>query len=154
MPKQSVTERVVRAAVEYGDAQDAVDQAAADALEVNRTDLRIMGALTLGGPQSVGRLAIAVKRSPAATTEAVQRLVARALLARRTDDADRRRAVVTLSPAAQDIVGRLYGPVRTSGLELLGRYTAAELDVIADFLERGRDLQLAQAARIRGSLSS
>jgi hypothetical protein len=31
----------------------------------------------------------------------------------------------------------------------LHRFTAAELEVIADFLERGRALQLAQAERIR-----
>lgn len=58
--------------------------------------------------------------SPAATTQAVQRLVARGLLARGTDDADRRRAVITLAPAAEALVERLYGTVRTAGFELLG----------------------------------
>lgn len=126
-----------------------VDQAAADVLGINRTDLRILGVVHLDGPHSAGRLAVAVGLSPAATTEAVQRLIARSLLGRSTDHVDRRRAVITLTPPAEGLVERLYGPVRAAGFELLRRYTAEELDVIADFLERGRQLQLAEAERIR-----
>ncbi len=48
----------------------------------------------------------------------------------------------------------MYGPVRTSGLKLLDRYTAAELELITDFLERGRELQLAEAERIRALMAT
>lgn len=147
--KQSAVERAARAAADFGDAHDAVDQAAAEVLGISRTVLRILGVVHLDGPQSAGRLAVAVGLSPAATTEAVQRLVARGLLGRRIDHVDRRRAVITLTPAAEGLVEWLYGPVRTAGFELLCRYTAEELDVIAEFLERGRQLQLAEADRIR-----
>jgi hypothetical protein len=40
--------------------------------------------------------------------------------------------------------------VGEAGAGELERYTVVELTVIADFLERGRAFQLAQAERIRG----
>jgi DNA-binding MarR family transcriptional regulator len=150
VPKQSAVERAAVAAAAYGDAADAVDQAVADTIRVNRTDLRILGVIYQHGPLSAGRLAAAVGLSPAATTEAVQRLVARELLARDTDPADRRRAVITVGAAGAGLAERFYGPVGEAAQALLERYTDAELGVIADFLERGRDLQLAEARRIRG----
>lgn len=150
MPKQSAVERAARAAAAYGDAADAVDQAVADAIRVNRTDLRILGVIYQHGPTSAGRLAAAVGLSPAATTEAVQRLVARELLARDTDPADRRRAVITVGAGGVGLAERFYGPVGEAAQALLERYGDAELAVIADFLERARDLQLAEARRIRG----
>ena len=143
-------ERAAVAAAAYGDAADAVDQAVADVIHVNRTDLRILGVIYQHGPTSAGRLAAAVGLSPAATTEAVQRLAARELLARDTDPADRRRAVITVGAAGAGLAERFYGPVGEAAQALLERYTDAELAVIADFLERGRDLQLAEAQRIRG----
>jgi DNA-binding MarR family transcriptional regulator len=147
--KQSSLQRVARAAADFGEARDAVDAAAAERLRVNRTDLRILAAARLAGPVSAGALAGAVELSPAATTEAVQRLVARGLLTREVDPADRRRAVIALVPATERAIERLYGPVRDGGHALLERYTEAELDLIADFLDRGRRLQLDNAERIR-----
>jgi len=143
-------ERAAVAASAYGDAADAVDQAVADTIRVNRTDLRILGVIYQHGPTSAGRLAAAVGLSPAATTEAVQRLTARELLARDTDPADRRRAVITVGAGGAGLAERFYGPVGEAAQALLERYTDAELEVIADFLERARDLQLAEARRIRG----
>lgn len=153
MPKQFVVERAAAASAAFGDAAGAVDQAVADAIRVNLTDLRIMGVIYQEGPTSAGRLSAAVGLSPAATTEAVQRLVARELLARDTDPADRRRAVITVGAAGEGLAERFYGPVGAAGQALLERYTDAELAVIADFLERGRELQLAEAARIRGLIT-
>ncbi|MFC4948943.1 MarR family winged helix-turn-helix transcriptional regulator [Pseudonocardia sp. GCM10023141] len=153
MPKQSAVERAATAAERFGDSVDVVDQAAAALFGINRTDLRLLGVVTVGGPQSAGTLAAAVGLSPAATTEAVQRLVARGLLARDTDPGDRRRAVITVVAGCAERLDRVYGPIRDSGVALLERYTEAELGVIADFLERGREQQLAEAARIRDDVA-
>ncbi|QJY50246.1 MarR family winged helix-turn-helix transcriptional regulator [Pseudonocardia broussonetiae] len=149
MSKQSSVVQVARAAADFGDAADAVDRAAAEHLGVNRTDLRILAAVRLGGPVSAGALAGAVDLSPPATTEAVQRLVARGLLTRDVDPDDRRRALIALVPATRNALDRLYGPVRAEGHALLGRYSEDELALLADFLDRGRRLQLDAAERIR-----
>jgi len=80
----------------------------------------------------------------------VQRLVAKGLLTRDTDPADRRRAVIARVPAVGETLDRFYEPLREGGFALLRGYTVAELDLISDFLARGRALQLAVAARIAG----
>ena len=148
MSKQSAVERAARAAERFGNAADAVDRAAADLLGVNRTDLRILAAVG-GSALTAGQVADAVGLSPAAATTAIQRLVARGHLTREPDRDDRRRAVVELTPAARQRAEEIYGPVGSAGVAELQRFTAAQLEVIAAFLERGRALQLAQAERIR-----
>jgi hypothetical protein len=57
--------------------------------------------------------------------------------------------VVALTPSARELAERVYGPVGEAGMAAFQRWTAAELELIADFLERGRALQLTEAARIR-----
>jgi DNA-binding MarR family transcriptional regulator len=147
--KQSAVERAARAAERFGSAADAVDAAAADLFGVNRTDLRIIGAV-VERPLTAGQVADAVGLSPAAATTAIQRLVARGYLTRDPDPDDRRRAVVKLTPSAREQAMRIYEPVGDAGVRELQRRTVAELEVIAEFLERGRALQLEQAERIRG----
>lgn len=139
-----------RAAADFGAAADLVDDAAAAVLGVNRTDLRILGLVIEAGTLSAAALAGAAKLSPAATTTAVQRLVAASHLTRTVDAADRRRAVVAPTPNAVDLIERVYGPIEKAGLRELARYSAADLELITGFLHRGIALQLAQAERIRG----
>jgi DNA-binding MarR family transcriptional regulator len=149
MSKQSAVQRAARAAADFGDAADAVRQAAAAHLGVNRTDFRILSSLRAGEAMSAGELATAAGLSPAATTEAVQRLAVRGLLRRSTDQQDRRRALITITDRAAAELTALFGPVSADGHALLRRYTAAELEIIIRFLEDGRQLQLAGAERIR-----
>jgi DNA-binding MarR family transcriptional regulator len=137
-----------QAAADFGAANDVVDEAAAAALGVNRTDLRILGLVT-AGPCSAAALAGAAKLSPAATTTAIQRLVAAGHLTRTVDQDDRRRAVVALTPHAEELIERLYSPIERAGHRVLARYSAEELALITDFLRRGINLQLAEADRIR-----
>ena len=145
----------VVAAARLGAANDAVDAAAAGALGVNRTDLRILGVASESGPIAAGTLGAAAGLSPAATTTAIQRLVTAGYLTRGVDPVDRRRATVAITPAAAGLLQRVYGPIEQAGRRELARYSAAELTVIVDFLRRGERMQLDQAARIRdlGSLS-
>ncbi len=142
------TEAVV-AAARLAAATDAVDAAAATALGINRTDLRILELMLTSGPTAAGALAIAAALSPAATTTAIQRLVAAGYLTRETDSGDRRRAVVALTAAATSLLHRVYGPIEQAGRRELARYSVAELAVIVDFLRRAERLQLDQAARVR-----
>ncbi|MEU4624557.1 MarR family transcriptional regulator [Actinoplanes sp. NPDC023801] len=137
------------AAAALGTATDEIDEAAADALRVNRTDLRILGLVSTAGAMTAGALAEAARLSPAATTAAIQRLVATGHLRRDTDPADRRRAVVTVTTATAEAIDRLYRPIAEAGRRVLIGYTAEELRLIIGFLQEGRTMQLEQAARIR-----
>lgn len=144
-----LTERVAQAAADFGAAADTVDDAAAQAFGINRTDLNIVSFVLRGGELTAGELATIARLSPAATTTAIQRLVAAGYLTRAVDGSDRRRAVLTLTPAAIELTDRVYGPVGRGGLRELERYTDSELALIEDFLRRGQRFQLAEAARIR-----
>jgi DNA-binding MarR family transcriptional regulator len=141
--------RAAQAAADFGAAADAVDTAAAAALGVNRTDLRILGLVLDAGAIAASPLAAAANLSPAATSTAIQRLVAAGHLTRGVDERDRRRAVVALTPSAAALLAELYDPIGRAGRRELARYSAAELAVIIDFLDRGRRLRLRQAERIR-----
>lgn len=138
-----------RAAADFGAATDLVDEAAAATLGVNRTDLRILGVISESGPLSAAALAAAAKLSPAATSTAIQRLVAARHLTRTVDEHDRRRAVVALTPHAEELIDRVYGPIARAGQRILARYSADELTLITTFLRHGIDMQIAEADRIR-----
>lgn len=142
-------EAAARAAADLGAATDLVDEVAATALGVNRTDLRIIGLVSESGPLTATALAAAAKLSPAATSTAIQRLVAAGHLSRTVDDRDRRRAVVSVTPLAEESVERIYGPIRQAGRRLLADYSADELSLITGFLQRGTAMQLEEADRIR-----
>jgi DNA-binding MarR family transcriptional regulator len=137
------------AAADFGAANDLVDEAAAAAFGVNRTDLRIIGLVANAGTLTAGGLATAAGLSPAATTTAIQRLIHAGHLTRKTDADDRRRAVVELTARAVDLLEEVYGPVERAGCELLERYSAEELAFIVDLLRRGERMQLAEARRVR-----
>lgn len=137
------------AAAEFGAAADEVDDAAAGRLGVNRTDLRILGLVGAAGAMTAGVLAEAARLSPAATTAAIQRLVAAGHLRREVDPVDRRRAVVTVTEGTVETLDRVYGPIGDVGRRLLDRYSPAELALITGFLRLGRRMQLEQAERIR-----
>ena len=141
--------QAARAAADFGDATDVVDTAAATVLGVNRTDLRILGLLLTEGPMAAGPLAAAAGLSPAATSTAIQRLVAAGHLTRAVDPGDRRRAVVQLTASAVAALERIYAPIHRAGVRELARYSPEELALIVDFLTRGRRMQLEQAERVR-----
>ncbi|MEU4419846.1 MarR family transcriptional regulator [Actinoplanes sp. NPDC024001] len=144
-----VRSAAANAAAEFGAAADEVDDAAATRLRVNRTDLRILALVGAAGAMTAGALAAAARLSPAATTAAIQRLVAAGHLRRDVDPDDRRRAVVTVTTSTEETLDRVYGPIGEAGRQLLDRYSPAELTLITDFLQVGRRMQLQQAERIR-----
>ena len=143
-----VTE-ATQAAAAFGAANDVVDEAAAAAFGVNRTDLRIIGLIAAAGTLTAGGLAEKAGLSPAATTTAIQRLTKAGHLTRRTDAEDRRRAVVELTPAAAELLEEIYAPIERAGRALLEEYSAEQLELVIEVLRKGERMQLAEAERIR-----
>jgi DNA-binding MarR family transcriptional regulator len=140
---------VARAMAELQLAGDTVDAAAADQFGVNRTDFSLLGLLDSRGPLSAGELAAGLRLTPPSTTVAIQRLTDAGLVARATDPSDRRRAIVTLTDRARELIREIYGPLGADGARELERYTGEQLCTIHDFLVRSSDLQRRHALRIR-----
>jgi DNA-binding MarR family transcriptional regulator len=81
-------------------------------------------------------------------TTALDRLE-RAGLARRVRDAgDRRRVLVEITPEAQREADRLYGPHLAHAEGLYRNYTAAQLELLLEFMRGGRELNEQQAVRL------
>jgi len=145
---------VGQAVVELQNATDAVDEAAAARLGVNRTDLRCLGILFARAPITAGELATASGLTPGAFTIALDRLE-RAGYARRVRDAvDRRRVLVELTPKAHRAIQEIWDPIGQEAQAELATYTTKQLHLLRDFLQRGIDLQLRHATRIGQPLAT
>ena len=130
-------------------AVDALDEAAANHLGINRTDLRCLDVLLERGRASPGALADAVGLTTGSVTTMLDRLEALGFVQRTPDPGDRRRVEVRPTSAAVDAAKRLYGPLVEEGQRDLARYSIADLELFIDFLDRDRPRQEAHASRIR-----
>src|SRR5260221_2200365 len=74
MTHTQLIEQVVRLIALLQSVTEEVDLAAAERLRVNRTDLRCMSVLFLGGPTTAKNLAAATRLTPGAFTTALDRL--------------------------------------------------------------------------------
>jgi DNA-binding MarR family transcriptional regulator len=129
-------------------ATDRYDQAVADALGLNRTDMRCLDILDREGPLAAGQLAAATGLTTAAITTVLDRLE-RAGYARRTrDSGDRRRVLVELTPESARGAAAFYREHARRGEQLLDRYTADQLEMLLEFVRQGREFNELKAAEL------
>jgi DNA-binding MarR family transcriptional regulator len=133
----------------FQDATDEVDDAVAERLQLNRTDLRCLSVLARVGSTSASALADAAGLSRGAMTTALDRVETAGYVRRIRDEEDRRSVRLEMTEAARKEVDVLYGPMAAQGFRLLQTYTAKELRAVLRYLEDGRELQRAHARRIR-----
>ncbi len=129
-------------------ATDRFDQAVADALGLNRTDMRCLDLLEREGAVSAGRLAEATGLTSGAMTTALDRLEAAGYARRVRDDEDRRRVLVELSPKAQGIAERFYSEHMAQSQRLYERYSASQLELLLGFVREGRQFNEREAAQL------
>lgn len=142
---------VMRAVAAFQDSTDLVDDAAAQRFGLNRTDLRLLGALNRAGRITIGELAAASGLSPSAATTAVDRLTRAGYARRVRDGTDRRRVMVEATPTARALSDEIWGPIGQESQQRLARRNDAELQVILEFLDEGRLMQIEHATRISAS---
>jgi DNA-binding MarR family transcriptional regulator len=107
--------------------------AAAEALHA--TDVQALSVLALaGGSLTAGELARALELSSGATTRLVDRLERVGHVARRTDDVDRRRRHVAITPAAATTAGAFFGRIGDLMREVLADYEPAQQRAVRDVL--------------------
>lgn len=151
MSRQSKSELIDELTFEIRAGQVAVDQmddAAARALGINRTDGRCLDIIEREGPVAAGRLAKASGLTTAAVTAVIDRLE-RAGYARRVDDPkDRRRVLVEVTPLMRERGEAIWGPYEFF-VQMLGRYTVEQLELLRDFHRMGREYNETRAAEVR-----
>ncbi len=137
--------REVRAA---HSAVDQMDDAAARALGVNRTDGRCLDIIDREGPVAAGRLAEASGLTTAAVTAVIDRLERAGYARRVADPHDRRRVLVELTPLMRERGEIIWGPLALFR-ELLARYTVEQLVLLRDFHRMRREHNERRAAEVR-----
>ncbi len=146
--RQDLVAAVGDASQAYQRSTHALDDAVADALDLNQTDLRCLDWL-YDGRKSAGQLAQATGLSTAATTTLLDRLEGRGLLRRVRDAADRRKVLVEMTERGRQQTGQYYGPLAGEGAALLDRFSVDELGRVLDFLRAATQLTDQHRARIR-----
>lgn len=130
-------------------AVDAFDEAVAERLAINRSDLRCLDLLERHGAMTAGELARASGLTTGAVTRLLDRVERRGYARRVRDSVDRRRVLVELTPRARELASELYGSIAQAGRRGLERYSAEELTLLRDFFRRGRAFHEERAALVR-----
>jgi DNA-binding MarR family transcriptional regulator len=146
--KRQVFEELIDEVRRSQSATDRFDQAVADAIGLNRTDMRCLDVIDREGPIPAGRLADATGLTTGAITTVLDRLE-RAGHARRVRDAgDRRRVLVELTPEARRHANSFYAEHAALGESLYQRYTEQQLELLLGFVRGSREFNELQAAKL------
>ena len=146
--KRQVFEELLDEVRRSQNATDRFDQAVADALGLNRTDMRCLDLLEREGPVTAGRLADATGLTTGAMTTALDRLERAGYARRVRDTADRRRVLVEATARALQDAGRFYSEHAALSERLYQRYTEAQLELLLAFVREGREFNERHAAQV------
>jgi DNA-binding MarR family transcriptional regulator len=129
-------------------AYDRFEDAAAEYFDLNRTDMRCLDVLDRAGRLAAGEIGDQTGLTSGAVTAMLDRLERAGYVRRLRDAGDRRRVLVELTEQARRATREVYGPLADAMSEF-ERYSDAELALIRDFLRRGSDVLVEQAARVQ-----
>jgi DNA-binding MarR family transcriptional regulator len=131
-----------------GTGTDLFDDAAAQLLGLNRTDLRVLDVIDRMGPIAPSRLADESRISRPAMTTALDRLEKAGYAKRTPDSGDRRRVLVEMTPLARERTWEIYGPFSDLTDKVFGRYSVEELEVVLRFMRQALEMNAEQLERI------
>jgi DNA-binding MarR family transcriptional regulator len=146
--KRKIFEALISEVRRSQNATDRFDQAVADALGLNRTDMRCLDLIDREGPLAAGRLAEATGLTTGAITTVLDRLERAGYARRVRDTSDRRRVLVELIPHLADSSPSFYAPHMAHSERLYQRYNREQLELLLEFVREGRELNELEAARL------
>jgi DNA-binding MarR family transcriptional regulator len=124
------------------------DQAVADALGLNRTDMRCIDVLHRTGPITAGALAAETGLSAGAMTTALDRLERVGYARRVRDTDDRRRVLVELRADTVTAAEAFYREHVAEAERLYDRYSLEQLELLLRFVRDAREFNERQAAQL------
>ena len=134
-------------------ATDRYDQAVADALGLNRTDMRLIDLLDRAGRMTAGELAGATGLTTGAITTAIDRLEQAEHARRVRDPDDRRRVYVELTDQTRVSAGGFYSEHAELAESLYHRYTEEQLELLLGFIATSRTFNERKAAELEAELA-
>jgi DNA-binding MarR family transcriptional regulator len=133
----------------YQTSNDNFDQAIADHLGMNRTDMRCVDLIDQAGGMTAGELAKAAGLTSGAVTAVIDRLEKAGMAARVPDPADRRRVRIEVTPKLWELTGPLMAPFLEESSAILDGYSTEELERFTEFMRHVIDVQAKHTERIR-----
>jgi DNA-binding MarR family transcriptional regulator len=133
----------------YQTSNDNFDQAIADRLGMNRTDMRCVDLIDQAGGMTAGELARAAGLTTGAVTAVIDRLERVGMARRVADPADRRRVRIEVTPKLWELTGPLMSPFIGESQAILDDYSTEELERFSEFLRRVIAVQAKHTERIR-----
>ena len=133
----------------YQTSNDNFDQAIADHVGMNRTDMRCLDLIDQSSGMTAGELARAAGLTSGAVTAVVDRLEKAGMAKRVADPADRRRVRIEITPRLWELTGPLMMPFITESQAILDDYSTEELERFTRFLERVIEVQAKHTERVR-----
>jgi DNA-binding MarR family transcriptional regulator len=146
--KREIFDELIEEVRRSQNATDRFDSAVAEALGLNRTDMRCLDVLQREGPVTAGHLAEATGLTTGAMTVALDRLERAGYARRARDSGDRRRVLVELTPELQGRAGEFYGEHMAMSERLYQRYTLDQLELLLEFVREGRQFNDRKAAEL------
>jgi DNA-binding MarR family transcriptional regulator len=129
-------------------ATDRFDQAVADTIGINRTDLRCLDVIQREYPVPAGRLADQTGLTTGAITTVLDRLERAGYARRVRDPNDRRRVLVEPTLDGIEGAGDLYGEHLALAERAYRRYNEKELELLLEWVREGRELNEREAAKL------
>jgi DNA-binding MarR family transcriptional regulator len=152
--RQTAIRRLVDALRSLQLASDLLDEAYADFVGINRTDLRCMDIVDQRGRVTAGELAREAGLTTGAVTAVVDRMETAGLLQRTYDANDRRKVWIELTPDAQRLGEEVYGPLDQAGQMHLASLGDEQVLTIIGFLEVSRRITMENVEAIRSRTST
>jgi DNA-binding MarR family transcriptional regulator len=135
-------------------ATDRYDQAVADTLGLNRTDMRVIDILDREGRLTAGQIAERAGLTSGAVTTLVDRLEASGYARRVRDTDDRRRVFVEVTEKMREIGDPFYSEHAAMGERLYTRCTEAEIELLLSVVREGREFNDRKAAELEAKLAA
>jgi DNA-binding MarR family transcriptional regulator len=147
--REKAIEEGAKAFRAYQTSNDNFDQAVADRVGMNRTDMRCLDLLDQAEGMTAGELARAAGLTTGAVTAVVDRLERAGVARRVADPSDRRRVRIEVTPKMWELTGPLMMPFIAESSTILDDYSTEELERFADFMRRVIEVQGRHTQRIR-----
>lgn len=135
-PKTTSKKRALAAVREYGVRLTLFRDAMSEWAGLHTTDLECLRLLFAQGVATPSALARHTGLTSGATTALVDRLERAGLVERRPNPDDRRGTLITPAASARARVAAWFSSARDAQDALLSRYSARELELVADVFER------------------
>jgi DNA-binding MarR family transcriptional regulator len=133
----------------YQTSNDNFDEAIANHVGMNRTDMRCIDLIDQAGGMTAGELARAAGLTTGAVTAVIDRLEKAGMARRVADPADRRRVRLEVTPKLWERTGPLMMPFLAESQAILDDYSTDELERFTEFLRRVIEVQGKHTERIR-----